>query len=155
LSEDEGCRNRGALFGSIHHTLNHLVVGDLIWLARLRLSAWPGVESLAVSLLEMPFGVSLGRLLFEDAARLVGASPSPGARLGASLVQLHEHFAGLSVRCSNTKDVLRAHPVALGLAHLFNHQTHHRGQATTLLIQVGVDVGVADLVAMPAVLYPT
>jgi uncharacterized damage-inducible protein DinB len=36
------------------------------------------------------------------------------------------------------------------LMHFFNHQTHHRGQATTLLTQAGVDVGVTDLVAMPA-----
>ena len=35
------------------------------------------------------------------------------------------------------------------LMHLFNHQTHHRGQATTLLSQAGQDVGVTDLVAMP------
>ena len=34
------------------------------------------------------------------------------------------------------------------LAHLFNHQTHHRGQVTTLLSQAGVDVGVTDLVAL-------
>ena len=32
--------------------------------------------------------------------------------------------------------------------HLFNHQTHHRGQATTLLYQAGIDVGVTDLVAL-------
>jgi len=33
------------------------------------------------------------------------------------------------------------------LLHFFNHQTHHRGQATTLLSQAGVDVGVTDLLA--------
>ena len=35
------------------------------------------------------------------------------------------------------------------LSHFFNHQTHHRGQATTLLCQAGVDPGVTDLIAMP------
>jgi uncharacterized damage-inducible protein DinB len=35
------------------------------------------------------------------------------------------------------------------LSHWFNHQTHHRGQVTTLLFQAGVDVGVTDLIAMP------
>ncbi|WP_260618843.1 DinB family protein [Pseudoxanthomonas mexicana] len=34
------------------------------------------------------------------------------------------------------------------LTHLFNHQTHHRGQVTTLLSQAGVDVGVTDLLAL-------
>jgi uncharacterized damage-inducible protein DinB len=39
---------------------------------------------------------------------------------------------------------------ALGplLTHFFNHQTHHRGQASTLLHQFGVDVGVTDLLAL-------
>jgi uncharacterized damage-inducible protein DinB len=34
------------------------------------------------------------------------------------------------------------------LQHFFNHQTHHRGQVTTLLYQSGVDVGVTDLLAL-------
>jgi uncharacterized damage-inducible protein DinB len=33
--------------------------------------------------------------------------------------------------------------------HLFNHQTHHRGQATTLLKQLGKDPGVTDFPWMP------
>jgi uncharacterized damage-inducible protein DinB len=32
---------------------------------------------------------------------------------------------------------------------MFNHQTHHRGQLTTLLTQLGLDIGVTDLAAMP------
>jgi len=34
------------------------------------------------------------------------------------------------------------------LVHFFNHQTHHRGQATTLLSQAGVDIGVTDLLSL-------
>jgi uncharacterized damage-inducible protein DinB len=34
------------------------------------------------------------------------------------------------------------------MLHFFNHQTHHRGQATTLLSQAGVDVGETDLRAL-------
>jgi len=30
--------------------------------------------------------------------------------------------------------------------HLFLHQVHHRGQATTLLSQFGVDFGETDLI---------
>ena len=43
-----------------------------------------------------------------------------------------------------------AHAKNLGALalHFFNHQTHHRGQATTLLSQAGVDVGVTDLLAL-------
>ena len=30
--------------------------------------------------------------------------------------------------------------------HMFNHQTHHRGQVTTLLSQSNIDIGITDLV---------
>ncbi len=42
----------------------------------------------------------------------------------------------------------REHPLWFALAHLFNHQTHHRSQATTLLHQLGRDYGVTDLLIM-------
>ena len=40
-------------------------------------------------------------------------------------------------------------PLWLLVLHMFNHQTHHRGQATTLIKQLGFDPGVTDLPAMP------
>ena len=40
-------------------------------------------------------------------------------------------------------------PAWLLVSHMFNHQTHHRGQLTTLLTQFGLDIGVTDLAAMP------
>lgn len=52
------------------------------------------------------------------------------------------------MRFTNTKGVLREHPAWQALSHFFNHQTHHRGQVTTLLCQAGVDVGVTDLTAL-------
>ena len=43
----------------------------------------------------------------------------------------------------------RRYPLGFALAYFFNHQTHHRGQITTLLSQLGVDVGVTDLLWLP------
>jgi uncharacterized damage-inducible protein DinB len=43
------------------------------------------------------------------------------------------------------RDVTR--PIAILVTHFFNHQTHHRGQVTTLLMQAGLDPGVTDLIA--------
>ncbi|PCH49147.1 MAG: damage-inducible protein DinB [Flavobacteriaceae bacterium] len=42
------------------------------------------------------------------------------------------------------------HQRALGelLQHVFNHQTHHRGQVTTLLSQAGIDPEATDLLVM-------
>ena len=57
-------------------------------------------------------------------------------------------FLSTTMVYANTKGVERAHPAWQALTHFFNHQTHHRGQVTTLLMQAGVDVGVTDLVAL-------
>ena len=43
----------------------------------------------------------------------------------------------------------RAYPFWAALTHFFNHQTHHRGQLTTLLMQAGKDPGVTDLIWLP------
>jgi uncharacterized damage-inducible protein DinB len=43
----------------------------------------------------------------------------------------------------------RSYPMWVALAHFFNHQTHHRGQLTTLLSQSGIEPGVTDLVWLP------
>lgn len=53
-----------------------------------------------------------------------------------------------SMRYSNTQGVPREHPAWQALSHCFNHQTHRRGQVTTLLAQAGVEVGVTDLIAL-------
>jgi uncharacterized damage-inducible protein DinB len=36
------------------------------------------------------------------------------------------------------------------VTHMFNHGTHHRGQLTTLMKQLGVNPGVTDLPWLPA-----
>jgi uncharacterized damage-inducible protein DinB len=95
--------------------------------------------------------------------------PSPGAlteRMAASLDELQalraqtddlvtalagqvepQHLACL-IRYTDTLGQSQAKNFGLLLQHFFNHQTHHRGQATTLLFQAGVDVGVTDLGAL-------
>jgi len=52
------------------------------------------------------------------------------------------------MRYANTRGVQREHPVWQALSHFFNHQTHHRGQVTALLMQAGVDPGTTDLIAI-------
>jgi uncharacterized damage-inducible protein DinB len=43
LSDDERRRERGAFWGSIHETLNHLLWGDQMWMSRLTGSGRPPV----------------------------------------------------------------------------------------------------------------
>jgi uncharacterized damage-inducible protein DinB len=48
----------------------------------------------------------------------------------------------------------RSYPFWVAATHFFNHQAHHRGQLTTLLMQAGVDPGVTDLIWLPELLAP-
>ena len=48
----------------------------------------------------------------------------------------------------------RSYPFWVAATHFFNHQTHHRGQLTTLLMQAGVDPGVTDLIWLPELVRP-
>ncbi|MDP3171278.1 MAG: DinB family protein, partial [Polaromonas sp.] len=64
------------------------------------------------------------------------------------VAEMTPDFLTSTMLYANTKGVQRAHPAWQAMTHFFNHQTHHRGQASTLLMQAGVDVGVTDLIAL-------
>jgi uncharacterized damage-inducible protein DinB len=53
-----------------------------------------------------------------------------------------------SMRYRNSQGLERVHPLWFAMAHFFNHQTHHRSQATTMLQQLGRDYGVTDFLVM-------
>lgn len=55
------------------------------------------------------------------------------------------------MRYGNTNGVQREHPMWEAMSHFFNHQTHHRGQVTTLLMQAGIDPGTTDLISLVSV----
>ena len=144
-------QDRGAFFGSIHHTLNHLVVGDQVWLQRLRqCGADQGVVcgGLGGTVLDLPADATLSTVLFDDWTALRAKRVQLDQAIEAWLAELPPSFLLLTMRYANSKGVQRAHPAWQALTHFFNHQTHHRGQTTTLLAQAGVDVGVTDLVAL-------
>lgn len=140
---------RGAFFGSIHGTLNHILWGDMVWLGRLATQPGQGGADawLPPRLLAVPPGALHAAEIHADWDALRTHRAQLDAALEAWLAALPTDFAGLAMRYANTKGVLREHPAWQALTHLFNHQTHHRGQVTTLLAQAGVDVGVTDLIA--------
>lgn len=147
LPDEERRRERGAFFGSIHGSLNHLVWGDRLWLRRF---AAQGVafESLCPDVLELPPGAVHGTVLYQEWAALRGARAKLDAAIEGWTGDMAADFPLRTMRYANTKGVERAHPMWQALTHFFNHQTHHRGQVTTLLSQAGVDVGVTDLIAL-------
>ena len=147
LPDEERRRDRGAFFGSIHGSLNHLVWGDRLWLGRF---AAQGVAFAALGddMLALPPGASHGTMLYQDWSGLRTARVRLDDAIEGWTRDMPADYPLRTMRYANTKGVERAHPMWQALTHFFNHQTHHRGQVTTLLSQAGVDVGVTDLIAL-------
>lgn len=138
--------DRGAFFGSLFNTLNHIAVADLLWLHRF--AQHPGLAPLGKRMVGLPKPTSLRQPVAQSLAELRELRTQLDAVISelASLVTAPLLAAAFSY--SNIAGEKQAKNFGLLLQHAFNHQTHHRGQATTLLFQAGVDVGVTDLAAM-------
>ncbi len=141
LPDVERKRDRGAFFRSIHGTLNHLLLGDRIWFGRF---------------VGRPYGVrSLDQELYAEFAELRAERERTDREIDtwvASLVPAD--FEGTLHYTSFVTPAPRSYPFWLAATHFFNHQTHHRGQLTTLLMQAGVDPGVTDLIWLPELVRP-
>lgn len=140
LSDAERTRDRGAFFKSIHGTLNHLMVGDLYWMGWFE--GRPPDSS----------AVRLDGELYADFAALRAARAALDARIEAWAARMDE--AALSGEISFESVTLKARrrlSMWHAAIHFFNHQTHHRGQLTTLLTQAGLEIGPTDLHRMPGV----
>ncbi|WP_434999260.1 DinB family protein [Vibrio scophthalmi] len=136
-------QDRGLFFQSILGTLNHLLVGDLIWLRRFGHFSDRYV-SLA-SLVTWPVPTSLNDVIYRDFSELKQARESLDRLIINWLTNeaLSEDFTYQLVY-ANTAGVVSERNFGALISHLFNHQTHHRGQLSTVLNQLGVDVGVTD-----------
>jgi uncharacterized damage-inducible protein DinB len=138
LSDAERRRERGAFFGSIHGTLSHLLWADRIWMSRFAGTPRPAGG--------IPESVSLygdwGELKRERAA-FDGVIVDWAERLDDDAV------AGDLTWFSNAVKAEVSRPRWLLLTHMFNHQTHHRGQVHCMLTQAGGKPGDTDLFIMP------
>ena len=136
LTDAQRKEDVGAFFNSIHGTLNHLLVGDSVWMGRF----------------EGPVFVpqSLAQELHSDFTQLRRAREAMDERIVAWAAALPEDaLAGELRYTSIVNPAPRVMPMWLAVTHFFNHQTHHRGQVTTLLMQRGIDPGVTDLMWVP------
>lgn len=146
LSPDTIRADKGAFFHSILGTLNHILVGDLLWLKRFY-DHDPKRFSALAFLNELPKPQSLNEILYDDLTDFIPARELVDNQLIEWLEQKvtnKDMHHGLSYK--NSKGETHKKSFALVLAHLFNHQTHHRGQLTTLLSQLHVDVGPTDFI---------
>lgn len=148
LADEAIGAERGAFFGSILGTLNHLAVADLIWLGRF--AAHPaGFRSLE-ALAALPKPTGLNQPLATDIRALAALRQRLDACIEALALEIREEQLDRPLSYRNMKGISARKNFFALLMHLFNHQTHHRGQATTLLSQAGVDIGVTDLLALIA-----
>ncbi|ERI53885.1 DinB family protein [Pseudomonas sp. NPDC077649] len=139
---------RGAFFGSILGTLNHLAVADLIWLGRF--AAHPAGYQALQALATLPGPTRLDQPLAADIRALAALRQRLDACIEALALEIREAHLDQPLSYRNMKGVESRKNFFALLMHLFNHQTHHRGQASTLLSQAGVDIGVTDLLALIA-----
>ena len=147
LSDEERKRDRGAFFGSIHGTLNHLIWGDELWLQRFSASG-TNFPALAGGLLALPQGAVHETVLHEKWGDLRAQRERLDEAIEHWVRDMQPDFLSQTMRYANSKGVRREHPAWQAMTHFFNHQTHHRGQVTTLLAQAGIDPGVTDLIAL-------
>jgi len=124
LSDDDLHADRGAFFGSIFATLNHIMVGDHIWLGRLR-------DDLSANL-------SLTKTLYDDFADLSAARAALDAELETFAAGLTADRLATPWDYRDSAGNVRHDAYAICVSQLFNHQTHHRGQIHGMLTQAGV-----------------
>ena len=122
---------RPAFFRSIKGTLNHLLVGDRIWLAFLT-GTEHGIERLNTT-------------LYDDLASLRAAREAEDKRLGAFVAALDDAYFSGTLRYRSVLGDQFETPLAVVFAHIFNHHAHHRGQVHDLLSQTAVPPPVLDL----------
>ncbi|WP_165493152.1 DinB family protein [Hylemonella gracilis] len=143
LSDAQLRQDRGAFFGSLYETLNHLAVADTIWLQRF--AQHPALGGLQETMQGFPKPTSLREPMAASFAELRDYRMRLDAVILQFAQQLTPAHLAETLRYANTSGKPQARNFGAVLLHFFNHQTHHRGQASTLLFQAGVDVGVTDL----------
>lgn len=133
---------RGAFFGSIIGTLNHIVAGDTIWLRRFM--GHPSDFASLKPMADIPAPAGLAHRYSEELEALLEHRLRLDAIITALATEVSESDLGQTLLYRNARGDNRK-PFGGLLLHFFNHQTHHRGQASTLLSQAGGDIGVTDL----------
>lgn len=138
MSEDELRKDRGAFFGSLFATMNHLLWGDILWMSRFDGGEGPGVEAKDNTSLT-PNVAEWGRMRFVTDGRIREWATGLNA---VDLVGDVTWFSGM-VNAELSK------PLQLCVMHFFNHQTHHRGQIHAMLTATGRKPNDTDLIIMP------
>jgi uncharacterized damage-inducible protein DinB len=134
LSDEERRADRGVFWKSIHGTLNHVLWADRIWLSRFGVGEKP------------PIPIQQSDKLVESFGELWAQRQSFDQVIVGWAGRLREHdLDGDLAWYSGAVGREMVKPTALVVMHIFNHQTHHRGQAHALITRAGEATGDTDL----------
>lgn len=130
--EDECARPRPSFFGSILVTLNHVMVGDLLWMGRFTGRGAPGIDR-------------LDQTLHSSLARLVPARTALDDTIVVYFDGLDDDL-GRPFTYRTMAGAEATSPLGPTMLHMFNHATHHRGQVHGMLSGTAVPPPALDLV---------
>lgn len=136
MPDEKRKENLGAYFQSIHGTLNHILYGDLVWMGRF----------IGQKLTQAVIGTDI-HSSFDD-LRAHREETDNAIREWVAELTPERLECALTYR-SGIDGRTRSLPLWILVTHMFNHQTHHRGQLTTVLTQLGIDYGVTDIPWLP------
>ena len=131
LEDAEYRKQRSGSFGSIHAVLNHVLLGDRIWMARFQGQGQTTPP--------------LDTVLAEDFSDLRSEREAEDAGIEAFFGKVEVDFFSRSISYTNSRGVDCVDQVMMAVGHFFNHQAHHRGQVHVMLSQTPVAPPSLDL----------
>ena len=136
IPDEDRKQDLGAFFKSIHATLNHILYGDKAWMGRFTHTPF--------------YAPNMGQNLYADFDQLRAERQATDCRILDWSQTLAPDWLTAQLDYKSTIDnKTRRLPTWVLVAHMFNHQTHHRGQVTTLIKQLGHEPGITDLPWLP------
>ena len=144
LTDGARRQERGAFFGSIHATLNHLLWGDQLWMHRLAGTPAPSSPDIPGSVRQFDHWETL------KAERL----RTDESMLSWSKRVTADDLAGTFSWFSGAIQAEVVRPRQALVIQLFNHGTHHRGQVHAMLTAAGAAPDDTDVPFMSSPDYP-
>ncbi|KZN65029.1 DinB family protein [Pseudoalteromonas luteoviolacea] len=146
LPESALSMDRGAFFSSIISTLNHILVGDTIWLKRFAKHPTPLASLNYMNCIEYP--KALDQVIYPHFDELVKARNKMDSLIEEFASELTHDMLNATLPYQSTTGAHFNKNFGYLVQHFFNHQTHHRGQVSALLHQAGVNIGDTDLLLL-------
>lgn len=144
LGNEEIQQDQGAFFGSILGTFNHIYVADVIWLKRF--SQHPKKYQSLSHLPELTSYTKLDLVVANNLSDLEKLRQELDLIIINWCQEIEAEDLLKNLKYNDTKGKQYTKNFGKLIQHFFNHQTHHRGQVSTLFNQLGDDVGITDLI---------